>query len=102
MHELIKEKVDGGFSYAEYKTLVEKLLSEGKTTGPNQSEANIDYTKLGFQRLKKWEKITKVNPQAAAQLKELKGNYLWLVIIEVSFPFFCQKIYVNSLRIIPI
>lgn len=79
---MIREKVRNGLGYDEYKELVEELLSQNKTTGQNQSEAYVDYTKMAFQRIKKWEKTTKLQDSTVSFLENLKGEYIWLMIAE--------------------
>lgn len=82
MKELIEDKLNKGLDYDTYRTHVETLVNEGKTSGPVQSEALAEHTKMGFQRMKKWEKIAKISDQTVDSLKNLKGNYSWLVIGE--------------------
>ncbi|MBD80700.1 MAG: thioredoxin family protein [Crocinitomicaceae bacterium] len=82
MKDLIQEKTKKGISFGEYKVLVESLLKENKTTGNNHSETYLQHTKMGLQRLKKWEKIARLSEQTKTQLDNLKGNYTWLVLVE--------------------
>jgi hypothetical protein len=82
MKALIEEKLNKGIDYDTYRTEVEKLVDAGKTSGPVQNEALAQHTKMGFQRMKKWEKITKISEETTNNLKSVKGNYSWLVIGE--------------------
>ena len=58
MKDLIEKSLEKSISYDEYRTKVEDLVKQGKTSGPNQSEELSHHTKMGLQRMKKWEKIT--------------------------------------------
>lgn len=68
-------------SYQEYREFVELLFSKGKTTGPNQSPAYLDYTKMGIQRMKKWDKISQVSPLMKEKVTQLPPQ-TWLVLTE--------------------
>ena len=48
------------FNYSEYKTFFEELVKQGATSGLNQSDRLIEYTKLNLSRSKRVEK--KFNP----------------------------------------
>ena len=43
--------VDGGFTYPEFVQFTEKLVGENRTTGANQSEEYLGYTRLNLQRM---------------------------------------------------
>ena len=43
-------------TYQEFKALTEELIAEGKTTGDEQTEQKINFTKLNQQRMKRVEK----------------------------------------------
>lgn len=88
---------DKGLSLNEYIEMTERLLEKGKTTGPNQSDVMIQYTKLNLQRSKRWMKKGKVSfpeDEYTSNVSQQK----WLVISEPwcgdaahGLPFF-QKI----------
>ena len=82
MNDFLRGYWKKGISYSEFKALSEKLLAEGKTTGENQSLEYVEYTKLTLQRLKKWDKILVLNETTISSLKNISGNYHWLVIVE--------------------
>ena len=76
--ELIKKAYD----YTSYRQLIDDLLAEGKTTGSNQSEAYIGYAQMSQQRMKKWEKIGRLNPELIEKVKDIRQPMIWLVITE--------------------
>jgi|LauGreDrversion4_2_1035121.scaffolds.fasta_scaffold25719_4 hypothetical protein len=71
-----------GMSYAVYLDLIKDLLSEGKTTGINQSEEQVAYAKLNFQRMERLHKTIVVNADLEAQVKQIKEPQTWLCITE--------------------
>lgn len=62
--------------------MVSNLVAEGKTTGPNQSEAMLHYTEMNLKRMKRLDKTAKLQPELAGMLGELERKYIWLVITE--------------------
>ncbi len=81
MSNLVRDKWEKSMSYEEYISLLERLVEEGKTTGPNQSETMAHHTKMAAQRIHKWQKIFKLNEEDAQQLDSGK-KVNWLMIVE--------------------
>ena len=69
-------------SYGSYMTLTEQLVEEGRTSGPNQSEPYVYYTKLNFQRMKRLNKTIEVPARIIELLKEKAANWTWVIITE--------------------
>lgn len=69
-------------SYKAYKSLLEKLLAEGKTTGKNQSAEFLNYAKINLQRMSRLEKTTLLIPDLTKALQNIQRSYTWLVITE--------------------
>ena len=82
MDSNIEKGIREGLDYAAYRALIDQLVVEGKTTGPNQSEAMIGYTKMNAVRMKRLDKTTKLLPETASLLQQIKGSQTWLVITE--------------------
>lgn len=80
--EIIRKHLDKTLSYSEYKDLVENLLKEGKSTGYTQNEAYLNYSKLGFNRMKRWEKTSELTVDQIQKVKEVSQKQTWLVITE--------------------
>jgi hypothetical protein len=80
MEELAIAK--NGLSYQAYRKLVEKLLSENKATGPNQSDELVAYSSLNQTRMNRLDKKTKIDPELQRQLQGIQRKQLWLVISE--------------------
>ncbi|WP_379087601.1 thioredoxin family protein [Pedobacter sp. UC225_65] len=71
-----------GLDYTSYRELVNKLLAEGKTTGPDDSDAMLHYTKMNVQRMNRVDKTTVLNDEMLKTIDQIKGNYHFLVISE--------------------
>jgi len=63
-------------TYAEYIKLIDDLLSHGKNTGPNQSEAMFNYGKINRKRMQRVEKTIELdqNVIAGGEKYETPGN----------------------------
>ncbi|WAC41540.1 thioredoxin family protein [Pedobacter sp. SL55] len=73
-----KETLD----YASYRNLVDELLAKGETTGPDNSEAMLHYTKMNVQRMNRVDKTTVLGEELLATLEKIEGKYRFLVITE--------------------
>lgn len=82
MKNIIQKSLDRSLTYEEYRTLVTNLLKQGKSTGPEQSEALWHYSKLNNSRMKRLDRTFVVSEHARKQLEQLSGKYIWLVISE--------------------
>ena len=82
MKEIINKSLENTFSYEEYKNLVSSLLAEGKSTGPNQSEALTNYSKLNDKRMSRLDKTISLEPDTISFLQEINEPQTWLVITE--------------------
>lgn len=80
--EIISESLKHGITYTDYRSRVSKLVEEGKTTGPTQSEALIEYTKLNDRRMKRFDKTVKIDEKVADNISEVKRKITWLVLTE--------------------
>ena len=69
-------------NYRIYRELIDKLLTQGKTTGPDHSEAMLYYTKMNVQRMQRVEKTTVLTPELLDALENVNGKYHLLVITE--------------------
>ncbi|TDE54913.1 thioredoxin family protein [Flavobacterium sp. GT3P67] len=69
-------------SYSEYRKLVSDLLLEGKSTGNEQSEDLKHYSELNETRMNRLDKTMIITEGNSLKLKNLKREYIWLVISE--------------------
>jgi len=82
MLSIIKTALQNSFSYSEYRTLVSKLISEGKSTGNEQSTDLLHYSELNEVRMNRLEKTLKMDSEVLEKLQNLKSKQTWLVISE--------------------
>lgn len=79
---LIKDGLKNATSYSAYRLLVKQLAEEGKSTGPEQSEALTNYTQLNDRRMKRWDKTLKLSEEAQEQIAKVDTKITWLVLTE--------------------
>lgn len=82
MKEIIENSLEKAISYQEYRTLVKDLLDQGKSTGPNQSDALLNYSLLNDRRMKRLDKTTKLSEETLAKVKDINEPQTWLVLTE--------------------
>ncbi len=71
-----------GYTYEQYQELVSRLTQEGKTSGTDQSEALIEYTKLNEQRMHRAAKTFKLQDETVAALRRIERPQYWVVLAE--------------------
>ena len=80
MKEIIENALRNSFSYQGYRNLHEKLVHEKRTTGPNQTENLIGFTKLNHSRSNRWEK--RYEPIIDFSAFNPDTPEIWLIIAE--------------------
>ena len=80
--EISTEIIEKGYSYDEYRDLIDELLSEGKTTGENHSESMLHFTKMNVHRMKRHDKRTDLNDELVEKLDDVNDEWIWLVLTE--------------------
>lgn len=81
-YKIVKSHLDKSMSYSEYKAHVNALLENDKATGNTQNEMFLEYSKLGAQRMKRWEKTVKINDELKERIINISHPQTWLVIAE--------------------
>lgn len=79
---ITQDVIDNAYTYESYRKLIDELLEENKTTGPNQSEEMAQYTKMNVHRMKRLDKQVEVNEDLIERVKQIKKPVVWLVITE--------------------
>lgn len=79
---LIKNSLKKGVSYSTYRTLIKGLLIEGKSTGKEQSEDLLNYSKLNDARMDRLDKTLKISEETLQALNNLTENFWLLVLAE--------------------
>lgn len=72
--------VKSALTYKEYRELVNSLVAAGKTTGNNQSEKLVEFTKLNLQRMNRLDKTIQLSEQSIDAIKKSKKSVQWLLI----------------------
>lgn len=78
----MKQYIDKSFSYSDYLVLIDSLLEEGKTTGPNHSEAMVNFTRLNRQRMQRLDKTVELSEAVKSAARNASRKMIWLVITE--------------------
>lgn len=82
MKDIIQKSLENTMSYKEYKTLVNNLLAEEKSTGSEQSEALTNYSSLNDKRMKRLDKTIKISDDVKTSFENVKIKQKWLVLTE--------------------
>lgn len=81
-HPITDTVLKNAFDYPQYRHLMDQLVAEEKTTGTNQSEDMVAYTKQNLHRIKRVEKTVKINDELTTALQAIQTPWTWLVLVE--------------------
>lgn len=73
-------------SYGQYRSLIDTLVAEGKTTGLIQKPVLVEYTALNVVRMNRLDKTTVLEADLRQALDALARPLLWLVLTEAWCP----------------
>jgi hypothetical protein len=79
---LIQNSLKKGISYSTYRTLIKGLLVEGKSTGKEQNEDLLNYSRLNDARMDRLDKTIRISESTQQALDSLDENYALLVLAE--------------------
>ena len=79
---LLREKFAQAMTYNDFRSMVDDYAAAGKTSGPEQKESLINYTLLNSRRMKRWDKLFKLDDMIAHQLNGVNTRIGWLVLSE--------------------
>mgnify|MGYP006269213419 CR=1 FL=1 len=82
MNQIVKNAWQQAMDYASYRQMVGKLVAEGRTTGPNQSEDLAHYTKLNESRMKRLDRTTQLDAELNEAVSRITSPQQWLLITE--------------------
>ena len=74
--------VNEGLTYSEYRELIDSLLAKNHTTGADNSEAMVHYSKMNVQRMNRVDKTVQLNETFTEAISAVKNKYHLLVISE--------------------
>jgi thiol-disulfide isomerase/thioredoxin len=81
MNQLIKTSIDNAISYQEYSNLIKKIVSEKKTTGNEQTQERIEYTKLNSSRMRRVNKTITLTTETINIFNNVRKQ-TWLILCE--------------------
>ncbi len=82
INDLIEKGIADSYTYQEYKKLVNDLLTEGKSTGNEQSEALTNYSMLNDRRMKRLDKTLKIDESIKEAFTKAEIDITWIVLTE--------------------
>lgn len=101
-HPVTLKDIDRGLTYPEFVDFTEVLVNENRTTGANQSEAYLNYTRMCLQRMQRWNKTAKVSSEMENLVRSIQEPQIWLIITEAwcgdgsqSIPFIAKLAELN-------
>lgn len=75
-------QIKRSFTFGEYIKLLGRLVEEKGTTGIEQSEQRVQFTKLNFQRIKRVTKTLHLAPEIRVRMAEIISDMHWMVVVE--------------------
>jgi hypothetical protein len=79
---LAPERLANAHTYASYRQLIDELMAQNLTTGPNQTEQILQYARLNIQRMRRVDKTIVLLPELREALASLQQRYVWLTLTE--------------------
>ena len=79
---ITEDVIDQAYSYDTFNSIVEKLLERDEVTDQNNTESNLNYTKLNVQRTSRWDKRGIILPEVQEVIRNINRPQTWLVITE--------------------
>ena len=80
--KITDELLRNAHSYDSYNELTKNLFEENRTTNDDNTEGQLNYTKLNLQRISRWEKRAKISEDIAQVVRDISEKQIWLVITE--------------------
>ncbi|RNC87806.1 MAG: thioredoxin family protein [Winogradskyella sp.] len=82
LKNILSDSLEKSMSYSEYRDLVSELTANNSTTGPEKTDALINYTMLNDRRMKRWDKTVKVSDEAKEVFENSNRKMTWVVLTE--------------------
>lgn len=79
---ITKEQFESGYTYEEYRNLIDEKLALGLTTGDSTDEGYLSHTKMNVHRMNRWDKNIELNSALKSQLENIPCPVNWLLISE--------------------
>lgn len=72
-----------GINYADYMRFAESMVAQNRTSGPNQSEMMLHYTKLNLKRMQRLNKTVTPSASIVEQISRIPFQMRWVIITEI-------------------
>lgn len=82
MKTIIAKSFNNALTYSEYRNIISELILQDKSTGDEQSDDLLMYSKLNETRMNRLDKTIHVGIESSQELNSLKHQYYWLVLAE--------------------
>lgn len=82
LYNLANHHFNKGITYEAYKNLMEFYKNTSATSGPNQSEALVNYTSLNYSRMNRGDKTVVIPKNIKEAFNNIAVPQKWLVITE--------------------
>jgi len=82
MKNIIENSLEKSISYQEYRKLVADLLADSKSTGENQTDDLLNYSKLNNSRMKRLDKTFHLSEKTMEAIQKSAKKYSWIVLTE--------------------
>lgn len=82
MKKIPQAVVEQSMDYATYRDLIDRLMADGKTTGPDHRPAMLEYTRMNVVRMKRLDKTTRLTEQTQAIISQLNRPLILLTLTE--------------------
>lgn len=77
-----RKELENAMSYAEYRALTKSLVADEKSTGPEQTEARIQFTALNESRMNRLDKKIEVPEELKNIVQSIVCEQTWVVLSE--------------------
>lgn len=81
LSEIVESSLNQSMKVEDYFKMFENFAETGQSSGPDPSDALINYTKLNFQRSKRTAKTVELAPEVLDMMPKLQ-SMTWLLITE--------------------
>lgn len=82
MQAIPKSILKSSLTYSEFRQDVDRLIAAGLTTGLDQSENMLAYTRQNVQRMNKWDKILTLTDDSRLRIQGIARPVILLTIVE--------------------
>lgn len=76
------KELTNSYTFESYKDLVQELVANGKTSGPDQREDLIHFTELNAKRMKRIEKTTVLTNELLKEISSIQEPMTWVLLSE--------------------